>query len=378
MSGFIPVNEPLLVGNEKKYLCECIDTGWISSEGPFVQRLEQEFAARVRRRFGIAVANGSVALEAAVAALGIGPGDEVILPTFTIISCAAAIVRAGATPVLVDSDPVTWNMDLAQVEAKITPRTRAVMAVHIFSLPVDMDALLAITQPRGIKVIEDAAQMLGQTCRGRPCGSFGDISTFSFYPNKHLTTGEGGMIVTDDQGLAERCRSLRNLCFMPHKRFVHEELGWNFRMSNLQAAIGCAQLERLDTFISRKREMGRRYDELLMDVPGIQRPLARTTWAENIYWVYGMVLDDAVSFDAEEAMRQLAAQGVGCRPFFWPMHEQPVFAKMGLFISEYYPVAERIARRGFYLPSGMALTDEQLGRAATTLQRLLLGRAADR
>lgn len=378
MSGFIPVNEPLLVGNEKKYLCECIDTGWISSEGPFVQRLEQEFAARVRRRFGIAVANGSVALEAAVAALGIGPGDEVILPTFTIISCAAAIVRAGATPVLVDSDPVTWNMDLAQVEAKITPRTRAVMAVHLFGLPVDMDALLAITQPRGIKVIEDAAQMLGQTCRSRPCGSFGDISTFSFYPNKHLTTGEGGMIVTNDQGLAERCRSLRNLCFMPHKRFVHEELGWNFRMSNLQAAIGCAQLERLDTFISRKREMGRRYDELLMDVSGIQRPLARTAWAENIYWVYGMVLDDTVSFDAEAAMRRLAAQGIGCRPFFWPMHEQPVFAKMGLFISEHYPVAERIAQRGFYLPSGLALTDEQLGRAATTLQRLLLGRAADR
>lgn len=364
MSTFIPVNEPLLDGNEKKYLCECIDTGWVSSDGPFVQRFEKDFAARMGRRFGIAVANGSVALDAAVAALGLGPGDEVILPTFTIISCAAAVVRAGATPVLVDSDPVTWNMDLAQVEAKITSRTRAVMAVHIFGLPVDMDALLAITEPRGIKVIEDAAQMHGQTCHGRPCGSFGDLSTFSFYPNKHITTGEGGIIVTDDERLAERCRSLRNLCFMPHKRFVHEELGWNFRMSNLQAALGCAQLERLDAFVVRKRRMGNRYDELLADVAGIARPLARTAWAENVYWVYGMVIDDTVLFEAEEAMRRLAKQSVGCRPFFWPMHEQPVFRRMGLFADAHFPVAERLARRGFYVPSGLALTEEQIDRVA--------------
>jgi perosamine synthetase len=370
VNAFIPVNEPLLDGNEKKYLCECIDSGWISSEGPFVQRFEQEFAARMGRRFGIAVANGSVALDAAVAALGIGPGDEVILPAFTIISCAAAIVRAGATPVLVDSEPDTWNMDLRQVEQKITPRTRAVMAVHIYGLPVDMDALLAITQPRGVKVIEDAAQMHGQIIRGRPCGSFGDMSTFSFYPNKHITTGEGGMIVTDDENLAGRCRSLRNLCFMPHKRFVHEELGWNFRMSNLQAALGCAQLERLDTFITRKRKMGRRYDELLADISGIKRPLAHTPWAENIYWVYGLVIGDEVHFDAEEAMRRLAAQGIGCRPFFWPMHEQPVFKKMGLFKDESYPVAENMARRGFYLPSGMALNDEQIELTAAAVKKV--------
>lgn len=357
-------------GNEKKYLCECIDSGWISSEGPFVQRLEQEFATRMGRRFGIAVANGSVALDAAVAALGIGAGDEVIMPTFTIISCAAAIVRAGATPVLVDSEPGTWNMDLDQLEQKITPRTRAVMAVHIYGLPVDMDALLAITEPRGIKVIEDAAQMHGQTVRGRPCGSFGDMSTFSFYPNKHITTGEGGMIVTDDEGLAERCRSLRNLCFMPHKRFVHEELGWNFRMSNLQAALGCAQLERLDAFILRKRQMGRRFDELLADVPGIQRPLARTTWAENIYWVYGLLIDDAVPYDADEAMRRLTAQGVGCRPFFWAMHEQPIFRRMGLFAEEHYPVAEKMARRGFYLPSGLALSESQICRVADVVKEM--------
>lgn len=371
MSDFIPVNEPLLDGNEKKYLNECIDSGWISSEGPFVQRLEQEFATRVGRQHGIAVANGSVALEAAVKALDLGPGDEVILPTFTIISCAAAIVRAGATPVLVDSEPDTWNMDLNDVERKITRNTRAVMAVHMYGLPVDMEALLAITQPRGIKVIEDAAQMHGQSCRGRACGSFGEISTFSFYPNKHITTGEGGIIVTDDEALAERCRSLRNLCFMPNKRFFHEELGWNFRMSNLQAALGCAQLERLDTFIKSKRKMGRRYDELLAHVPGIQRPLARKAWAENIYWVYGLVLGDEVPHDAVEAMRRLGVQGIGCRPFFWPMHEQPVFRRMGLFSENRHPVAERLARRGFYLPSGLALTEPQILRVVDAVKEVL-------
>lgn len=371
MQSFIPVSEPLLDGNEKKYLNECIDTGWISSEGPFVQRLETEFSAKMGRRYGVAVANGSVALDVAIKALDIEPGDEIILPAFTIISCAAAIVRAGAVPVVVDSDSTTWNMKIDEVERKITSRTRAVMAVHIYGLPVDMDALLNIARPRGIKVIEDAAQMHGQTCRGRPCGSFGDISTFSFYPNKHVTTGEGGIVVTDDERLAERCRSLRNLCFIPAKRFVHEELGWNFRMSNLQAALGCAQLERLDSFVARKRSMGKRYDSLLVDVPNVQKPAPRTDWAENIYWVYGLVLDDQVPFDAEEAMRRLANLGIGCRPFFWPMHEQPVFRRLGFFDGVRCPVAERLARRGFYVPSGLALTEPQMDHVADALRKVL-------
>lgn len=367
----IPVNEPLLDGNEARYLQECIATGWISSEGPFVERFEAEMAARVGRRYGVAVTNGTAALEAAVVALGLGPGDEVILPTFTIISCAAAVVRAGATPVVVDCDPVTWNMDVGQVADRITPRTRAIMAVHIYGLPVDMDPLLALAERHGLRVIEDAAEMHGQTYRGRPCGSFGDLSVFSFYPNKHVTTGEGGMILTDDPALAERCRSLRNLCFQPGRRFVHEELGWNLRMSNLQAAVGVAQLERLDEFVARKRRMGRRYTELLANVPGLQLPLPATDYAENIYWVYGVVLDDALPFDAEEAMARLRRAGVGTRPFFWPMHEQPVFRRMGLFANERHPVAERLARRGFYLPSGLALTDQQIEQAAQALQECL-------
>ena len=370
-AAFIPVNEPLLNGNEEKYLVECIRTGWISSEGPYIKQFEEEFAARVGRKYGVAVSNGSVALDATVMALGLGSGDEVILPTFTIISCAAAIVRAGAVPVVVDCDPDTWNIDVAQIEARITPRTKAIMVVHIFGLPVDMDPLLVLARKHGLKVIEDAAEMHGQTYKGKPCGSFGDISTFSFYPNKHITTGEGGMIVTDDLALAERCRSLRNLCFKPEQRFVHDELGWNFRMTNLQAALGVAQLERLDEFVGIKRRMGARYTELLTGTPGIQLPLAHTDYADNIYWVYGMVLDDSVPFDAKEAMTRLGKLGIGTRPFFWPMHEQPVFRKMGLFAGESHPVAERIARRGFYIPSGMALTGEQMERSAAAVKEIL-------
>ena len=371
MSDFIPVNEPLLDGNEKTYLIECIDTGWISSEGPFVKAFEEKFAAQVGRRYGVAVTNGSVALDAAVVALGIGPGDEVILPTFTIISCAAAIVRAGAVPVVVDSDPITWNMDVTQIEAKITPRTKAIMVVHIYGLPVDMDPVLALADHYGLQIIEDAAEMHGQTYKGKPCGSFGAISTFSFYPNKHITTGEGGMIVTDDPALAERCRSLRNLCFQPQKRFVHEELGWNLRMTNLQAALGLAQLERLQEFVARKRHMGDRYTQLLTDQTGLQLPLAKTDYADNIYWVYGVVLRPEVPVDAEKIMHLLKHQNIGTRPFFWCMHEQPVFHKLGLFEGVSCPVAENLARRGFYLPSGMALTEPQGDRVAKDLIEIL-------
>lgn len=373
MAGPIPVNEPVLDGNEKKYLAQCIDSGWISSEGPFVREFESRFAARVGRKHGVAVCNGSAALDVAAAALRLGPGDEVIMPTFTIISCASAVTRLGATPVLVDCEPSTWNMDVSAIEACVTERTKAIMVVHLYGLPVDMDPLMEIAKRHGLQMIEDAAEMIGQTYRGKPCGSFGEISTFSFYPNKHVTTGEGGMVVTDDDALAERSRSLRNLCFVPPRRFVHEELGWNFRMTNLQAAVGLAQLERLDEFVARKRHSFARYTELLGDVSGIQLPVASTEFARNINWVYGVVLDDDIPFDADGAMERLAKEGIGTRPFFWPIHEQPVYQRMGLFAGERHPHAERIARRGFYLPSGLALTEEQQTRVAASVRRVLAG-----
>lgn len=368
---FIPVNEPLLNGNEKKYLCECIDTGWISSEGPFVKEFEQKMSETVGRKFGIAVSNGTAALEIAAQALGITEGDEVIMPTFTIISCAMAITKLGAIPVLVDSDLHTWNMNVDEIEAKITEKTKAIMIVHLYGLPVEVDKVLELAQKYNLKVIEDAAEMHGQTYNGRPCGSFGDISTFSFYPNKHITTGEGGMVVTDDEELSDRCRSLRNLCFRKDIRYVHDEISDNYRFTNLQAAVGLAQLERLDEFIERKREMGRYYTERLRDVKGLILPIEKTDYADNIYWVYGLVLDKNIQTDNREVQKLLAAEGIGTRTFFWCMHEQPVYREIGLFEKEMYSNAEYLARKGFYIPSGLALTKEQMNKVVDSIFNLM-------
>ncbi len=366
----IPVNTPLIDGNEAKYLSECIQTGWIGSEGPFVGRFEEAFAAKVDRRFGVACANGSGALDIAVAAVGIAAGDEVIMPTFTIISPAASVVRAGGVPVLVDSDPTTWNMDVSQIESKINSKTKAIVVVHIYGLPVDIDPVLEIAQRYNLVVIEDAAEMHGQTYRNRPCGSFGLLSTFSFYSNKHVTCGEGGMVVTDDAKIAEKCRGLRNLCFQPARRFVHEELGWNYRMTNMQAAIGLAQLEKLDQHIIRKRQIGHRYAEQLQGMEGIQLPLSKTDYSNNIFWVFGMLLDPA-KIATDELASRLAERKIGSRPFFWPMHWQPVFEKMGWFVDQRFPVAERMARQGIYLPSGLGLIDSEIDYICGTLKSLL-------
>jgi perosamine synthetase len=355
MKNFIPVNEPLLDGNEKKYLIECINSGWISSDGPFVKRFEKEFASRMGRKYGIAVTNGTSAIDAAIESLQIKKGDEVILPAFTIISCVLQIVRSGAIPVLVDVDPLTWNMDISQIEDKITKKTKAIMVVHIYGLPVDMDPVIHICKKHRLKLIEDFAEQIGQTYKNKLCGSFGDISTVSFYPNKHITTGEGGMILTDDDKLAEKCRELRNLCFQTKKRFIHDKLGWNLRMTNLQAAVGIAQLERLDRFIKKKHWIGEKYNELLENTAGIQLPVKSTNYAKNIYWVYGVVLKDTIKKSAAEFIVELIKNGIGARPFFFPLNKQPILRKMNLFKNQVFPVSAKLYQRGFYLPSGLKL-----------------------
>jgi perosamine synthetase len=355
----IPVNTPLLLGNEKKYVEECIDTGWISSEGPFIKRFEDQFSNYVDRKYGIAVSNGSAALDIAIKSLGIGLGDEVILPTFTIISPAQSIVTAGATPVLVDSDEKTWNMDVTLIESKITSKTKALLVVHIYGLPVDMDPVLDLCAKYNLFLIEDAAEMHGQTYKGKKCGSFGDISIFSFYPNKHITTGEGGMIVTNNQELSLKCQKLRNLAFEPNgRRFVHYEIGWNYRMTNMQAALGLAQLENIDYHIQRKREIGLLYKENLKDLIGFQQPIPKTEYADNIYWIFGLVAESERL--CGKLVQKLTESKIGTRPFFWCMHEQPVFQKMGLFVDEKYPIAEKLARNGFYLPSGLGLNINEI------------------
>lgn len=357
----IPVNTPLLNGNELKYVSECIQTGWISGEGPFINKFEQEFARYVNRDFGIAVSSGSAALDIAIKALGIGPGDEVIMPAFTIISPAQSIINQGALPVLIDSDPETWNINVAEIEAKITSRTKAVLIVHTYGLPVDMDEVLSLAHQYNLKVIEDAAEVHGQTYRGKKCGSFGDISIFSFYANKIITTGEGGMVLTNQPELAEKCKKLRNLAFEPNKkRFVHEEIGWNYRMTNMQAAIGLAQLENIDSLIKRKFEIGKLYQENLNFLleKGFQLPLESTSFAENIYWVFGIVAPSQELYT--EIITFLNKLQIGTRPFFWGMHQQPVFQSMGLFLEESHPVTEKLGSCGFYLPSGLGLTNENI------------------
>jgi perosamine synthetase len=375
----IPVNEPLLGQQEMEYVAECLRTGWISSAGRFIEQFEERWAAYCGRKHGAAVSNGTTALQLAVDALDLRPGDEVILPSFTIISCAAAVVYGGGVPVLVDSEPRTWCMDVGQVAEKITPRTRAIMPVHIYGHPVDMDPLLELARKHNLAIIEDAAEVHGaEYLTGRSgskprwvrCGSFGALSCFSFYGNKLITTGEGGMVLTDDPRLAETLRSLRNLCFQPQRRFYHERLGYNFRLTNVQAALGLGQVERMDTILARKRWMGQEYTRRLQDIPGLQLP-AEEPWARNVYWMYGVVLDEKTGLDADRFARRLRDHGVETRPFFLGMHEQPVFHRRGLFVNERYPVAERLARQGLYLPSGVALTEAQLDQVCGAVHKVL-------
>lgn len=368
MDNFIPINEPLLNGNEKKYLCECIDSGWISSEGPFVKKFEEGMADYVGRKYGVAVSSGTAALETAVQALNLPKQSEVIMPAFTIISCAQAIVKAGLIPVVIDCREDTWNMDVEQIEEKITAKTSAIMVVHIYGITVDMDLVLKLAKKYDLKIIEDAAQAHGQTYKGKRCGGFGDVSIFSFYPNKLIASGEGGMILTDDEELARRSRGIRNLCFLPERRFVHEELGNNFRMTNMQAAVGCAQLEKIEDAIIKKREIGKFYRENLQTVTEtLIHPTERTEYCDNIYWVYGLVLNN-VKMNAKQAMELLQKRGIGTRPFFYPIHKQPVFLKMGLFKDEKCPVSEAIAENGFYIPSGLGLTEEKMQRVVQVMQ----------
>ena len=374
----IPVNEPMLTEREAEAVVECVRSGWISSAGRFIDAFEQRWAEYCGRRYGVAVCNGTAALELAVAALGIQPGDEVILPTFTIISCALAVVRAGGTVVLVDSSPRTWTMDVDAVARRITPRTKAVMAVHIYGHPADMDPILALADRHGLAVIEDAAEAHGAEYRSRiptpgtwrRCGTFGAVSCFSFYANKLITTGEGGMVLTDDPALAERARSLRNLCFQPSRRFYHETAGYNLRLTNLQAALGVAQLERIDAIIGKKRWIGREYTARLRDLAGLDIQVEEP-WARSVYWMYGIVVREETGMTAADAARALEQRGVETRPFFLGMHAQPVFRKRGWFLGEAFPAADRLARQGLYLPSGLALTPTQLDEVAGAVRAVV-------
>ncbi|WP_033072927.1 DegT/DnrJ/EryC1/StrS family aminotransferase [Sphingopyxis sp. MWB1] len=376
---WVPVNEPLLTDEDFQPLEEAFRSGWISSAGRYVDEFEQGWADYCGQSHGIAVANGTVALQVAVEALGIGQDDEVIMPSYTIISCALAAVRAGAKPVLVDCCPRTFNMRTDEIEAKITPATKAIMVVHMFGHPVDMDPVLALAEKHGLAIIEDAAEVHGarylsgrdtDSATWRVCGGMGHIATFSFFANKLITTGEGGMLITSDDHLAKRCRDLRNLCFRPDRRFLHTELGHQYRMTNMQAAVGVNQVKRIEDIVERKRAIAAEYTARLGRLPSIQLPIEEN-WGRSVFWVYPLLLDDDHPLDAANFAAALKAEGVESRPFFLGMHEQPVFHDMGLFLGETYPVTERIARKGLYIPSGLAITDDQMGHVCAAVHKIL-------
>jgi len=367
----IMVNEPLLNGNERKYLNKCIDTSWVSSEGPFVEKFETQMAKYVGRKFATACSSGTAALDIAVSALELQDGDEVIMPSFTIISCAQALTKLGVRPVLVDSEYDTFNMKVEDIEPNITSKTKAIMIVHIYGLPVNMDPILDLAKKYNLKVIEDAAQAIGQTYKNKQCGSFGDISIFSFYPNKHITTGEGGMVLCNDASLDKKSKDLRNLCFS-EQRFVHYEIGFNYRMTNMQAALGVAQLERIEEIVEKKRWIGETYNGLLQDLDMLNLPVKSNNYCENIYWVYAITLKDHASKTVKQVMSELGDYKIGTRPFFYPMHQQPVFNKAGLFLQDKLPNSKKLYKRGFYIPSGLALTQSQITEVSSALHKVLL------
>lgn len=357
----IPVCEPFLNGNEKKYINDCVESGWISSKGKYVNMFEREFSKYCGSKYGITTSNGTVALHLALAALGIQKGDEVIIPSFTMISTAFAVAYTGAKLVLVDADPVTWNIDVSKIEDKITDKTKVIIPVHIYGHPVDMDPLLKLAKENNIYVVEDAAEAHGAEYKGIKVGALGDIGCFSFYANKIITCGEGGMVVTNNHEIALKAISLKNLCFPSKRRiYIHSDIGYNYRMTNMQAAIGLAQLEKIDDLVHRRREHAYLYNECLKKINGITLP-PEEKWAKNVYWMYSILIDEKeFGLSRDQLMSELEKKGIETRPFFVPMHMQPVFRDRGLFIGERYPVAEKISKQGLNLPSGSGLTKEQI------------------
>lgn len=365
MKKRISVAAPCLRENEKRYVQQCLDTNWISSAGEFIPRFEKAFAALTRTRFAISCSSGTSALHLALLGLGIGPGDEVIVPTFTFIATANAVTYCGAKPVFVDSEPETGNLDPALLESLITPRTRAIVAVHLFGHPVDMDPVLSIAKKHGLKVIEDAAEAHGATYKNRPAGSLGDISTFSFYGSKMITTGEGGMICLNDPEIAARIDLLKNHGMQPDRRYWFPVVGYNYRMTNLQAAIGLAQAEEFDWHLKRRQEVARTYNQALQGLRNwIDLPQVRE-WASHSYCMYSVVLRPELKLSRDEFMDRLAAAGIETRPFFYPMHTLPPYLEQ-----KKYPVAEALAPRGVSLPTHALLSEEEILAVAQEVRKL--------
>jgi len=356
----IPVCEPLLGEKELEYVTDCLKTNWISSKGKYIEEFEERFANYCGGKYGISTTSGTTALHLALASLGIGSRDEVIIPTFTMISTAFAVVYTGAKPVLVDAEPETWNIDVTRIVERITNKTKAVLPVHIYGHPCDMDPIMELAKKHNLYVIEDAAEAHAAEYKGRKAGSIGHANCFSFYANKIITTGEGGMVVTSDEKIAEKARAFKDLAHSKQKRFLHTDLGFNYRMTNIQAAIGLAQFEKIDELVERRRAHAYLYNSLLKGIDGIKLPPEKE-WAKNVYWMYSILIEKEFDMSRDELMQKLKEKGIETRTFFIPVHQQPAFRKRNLFNGESYPVAEELSRKGLYLPSGSGLTTKQIG-----------------
>ena len=367
----IPVCEPTLIGEELENVIDCIKTNWISSKGKYIEEFEKQFSSFCNAKHGIANSNGTTALHLAVAALGLGKGDEVIMPTLTMVASAVAVVYTGAKPVFVDCEADTWNMDINKIEEKITDKTKAIMPVHIYGHPVDMDALFEIAKKHGLYIIEDAAEAHGAEYKGKRVGCLGDVGCFSFYANKIITTGEGGMVLTNNDELAEKMRELRDLAHSKEKRFLHKMIGFNYRMTNLQAAIGVAQMKNINKLIEMRRRNAKLYNSFLGKIDGINLPPEKK-WAKNVYWMYAIVLEDSFGLDRDTLREKLMQNGIETRSFFIPMHEQPIFKKMDIAKGS-YPVADEVSKRGLYLPSSSSLTESQINFICETIKNIKKG-----
>ena len=360
--NFIPVNKPLITREDISYLNKSISKGWISSEGPEVKRFENNFSSFIGNKYSVAVSSGTAALEIAIKSLELKKGDEVIIPNFTIISNAMAVLKENLTIKLIDCNIRDWNMDISEIEKKITKKTKAIIATHIYNFPIRVDILKKICKKNRIILIEDAAEVIGQKLNNKLCGSYGDISIFSFYANKQITTGEGGMITTNNKKLYEQSKSLRNLCFGKQDRFNHEDIGWNYRMTNIQASLGVSQLKRIKSIVGKRHWVGNEYFQKLKDNKNIYIPETSRSYAKNIYWIIGFVITNKkLKIDAKKLMKILMKYGIQTRPFFWPMHMQRVFRnKYKINISGSYKNSEYISKYGLYLPSSLDIKSNQI------------------
>ena len=358
---FIPVNTPLINSQDALVVSKTIKSGWVSSEGPSVKEFENKLSKFLNRKFGCAVSSGTAALEIAIRSLDLKKNDEVIMPSFTIISNAMAIVKSLAKPILVDVNLDTWNIKIEDIEKKITKKTKCLMIPHIYGLSNDMDKILKIAKKYNLYLIEDAAEVLGLKYKNKFCGSFGDISILSFYANKHITTGEGGMLLTNNKNLNNKFKDYRNLCFGSKKnRFNHYDISWNYRYTNIQAALGLNQLKRINKIVKRKHEIGDYYYKHFKNIKNIILQPNKLSYCKNIYWVFGIVIKKNNKNKINEVISKLAKRNIGTRPFFWPMHKQDAFKNKGLFKGIRLPNSEFIAKNGFYLPSGLGLSLKEL------------------